>query len=117
MSSTTRNVAIIVVLAAVVAFVPAAGHGTRLLLDLLQLVFLGSLGFLGWRLYLEHRVALYSLGDRTRGILYGSIAAIALMLIGRGRLWSTGAGTAVWFVLIGGGIFGLYTVWRASRAY
>ena len=37
-----------------------------------------GIGYLGLRLYRENRVALYGLGDRYRGLLYGALALVGV---------------------------------------
>jgi hypothetical protein len=71
----------------------------------------------GCGLYREHRVALYSLGDRHRGLLYGSIAGGLFVYMARVRMWQTGIGELLWFVLIGGIAYALFVVFRRWRAY
>jgi hypothetical protein len=115
--ATARNVAIVLALAAAVAFVPGGGTTGGILSQILSIVFLAGLAFLGYRLYCEHRVTLYGLGDRTRAILYVSAALAVLALVGAGKLWDTGGGTLAWFALVGGAAFGLYHVVRSARTY
>jgi hypothetical protein len=115
--ASARNVAIVLALAAAVAFVPGGGTTGGVLGEILSIVFLGGLAFLGYRLYSEHRVTLFGLGDRPRAVLYVSAALAVLALVGAGKLWDTGGGTLAWFVLVGGAAFGLYYVVRTARAY
>ncbi len=75
---TTRNVLVIVVLAAAVDVLPGAGRAASVLSSLLQMVFLGGLGWFAYRLYREHRVGIFSLGDRMRGLLYASLVVAVL---------------------------------------
>ncbi len=59
-----------------------------------------GIGYLGLRLYREHRVALHGLGDRHRALLYGARRAGRVLLHGRApRMWETGLGELAWFVL------------------
>jgi multisubunit Na+/H+ antiporter MnhB subunit len=112
-----RNVLIILVLAAVVQFAPGGGDTAALvnaiLFTLLNVVFV----YFGVRFYREHRVDIQSLGDRGRALLYGGVAGIVLALAATGRWLDTGAGTAVWVVLIGGAIAALVAVFRQYREY
>jgi hypothetical protein len=112
-----RNIAIILALAAAVAFVPGGGNGAALvsaiLFTLLNVVFV----FFGVRFYRERRMDIYSLGDRGRALLYGGVAGIVLALAAAGRWLNSGAGAIVWIVLIGGSIAALVTVFREYREY
>lgn len=112
-----RNVAIILALAAFVMLAPGGGDASSGVLEVLVIAMLGSIGWLAVRLYREHRTDIYGLGDRSRAILYGSAALAALTLTATDRLWSSGAGTVVWFALMALAVYGVYGVFRASRQY
>ena len=114
---TARNVAIVLALAAVVAFAPGGREGSTLLGQLLSAVFLAAVVVILIRLYRQFRTDIFSLGDRSRGIFYASFAVLLLTLAGSGRLFAAGGpGTAAWFVLMGGASYGLYATWRQFRA-
>ena len=118
MSGTTaRNVAIILLLAAVVTFVPGGGTAADTVLALMSIVFFGGLAWFVARLYLEHRATIYGLGDRVRGLLYGSIGTVVITLTATPILWDTGPGTLVWFLLMGGASYALFAVYRSSQQY
>lgn len=113
-----RNIAIILVLAALVWLVPGGDTGSWTIYNLLTVILTAGLLFFGYRLYMEHRPTLFGLGDRNRGQLYASVAVIVLALIATGRLWGEGGlGALVWFALIGMGVWGIYRVWRAYQTY
>ena len=112
-----RNILIILALAAIVEFAPGGGDTAALinaiLFTLLNVVFV----YFGVRFYRERRVDIYALGDRGRALLYGGLAGIVLALAATGRWLDTGAGTALWIVLIGGSIAALVAVFRQYREY
>jgi len=112
-----RNVAIIAALAALVAFAPGGGTGSQVILQIFSILFLAGIVLMAYRLYREHRVALYGLGDRNRALLYGAVGLAVLAVAGTQKLWDTGAGTLVWFVMVALASFAVYTVFRASREY
>jgi hypothetical protein len=112
-----RNVLIIALLAVAVAFVPGGGTTSSVIVQILSFGFLVAITLWGFRLYREHRVDLYSLGDRNRTILYVSAGVALLTVTGTPRLWDTGAGVVAWFALIAAASFGAYTVFRAWRSY
>jgi hypothetical protein len=116
-SPVVRNVLIIVALAAVVAFLPGGGTGAGVLGELLFLAFAVGATFLLARLYRENRVAIFSLGDRYRGLLYGAVAAIVFAAAAAGRFLSTGPGIIAWLLLVGGASYALVMVWRHHREY
>ena len=79
-----------------------------------------GIGYFGLRMYREQRVALHSLGDYHRALLYGAVALIVFEWVAKERMWQTGFGELAWFVLAGIVVYSLLTVyrqWRAYRAY
>jgi hypothetical protein len=113
----TRNVAIVVVIAAAVYFLPGGGRAASAFEAALWVAFGVGIGYLGLRLYREHRVTLYSLGDRYRAMLYGALALGVLLFMARTRMWETGAGEVVWFALLAVVVYALFAVFRRWRAY
>jgi hypothetical protein len=112
-----RNVGIILVLAALVAFIPGGGTTADVIGAILSTLILVSLVFLVARLYREHRFDLGGLGDRWRGLLYGAIGIAILAMAARPRLSDTGGGTLVWVALLGCASYAVYMVWRHYRQY
>jgi hypothetical protein len=112
-----RNVAIILVLAAAVAFVPGGGTTASLIGGILSTLILVSFVLLAARYYREHRVDLDGLGDRWRGLLYSAIGVAILAMAARPRLRTTDGGTIVWIAMLGGAAYAVYTVWRHYREY
>ena len=114
---TARNVAIILAIAAAVYFIPGSSRATSTVEAVLWVGFGIAIGYLGLRLYREHRVSLHGLGDRHRALLYGAIAVGVFAVEARGRMWETGFGELAWFVLIALVIYALMEVYRYSRTY
>jgi hypothetical protein len=114
---TIVNIAIIALVALVVAFVPGGSNGASAILGVLSLGFLAALGMLGYRLYMENRFTLLSMSDRNRALLYGGITVATMTLIATQRLWNSGLGTLLWFVLLGGSVLSVYQAWVDSRRY
>ena len=113
-----RNFAILILIAVAVWRLPGGGTATTVVSNVLGILFAGGLIFFGYRMYMEHRGALFMLEDRVRALLYGSIGMIALTFIASIRLWDEGGfGVLVWLALIGAGVFGCVTVYRAAREY
>ena len=110
-----RNIAIIAVLAAAVAFLPGGGTGASTVATFFSIVMFGGIAWWMSRLYMEHREELFSLGDRNRAMLYGAFAVIVLTLAASSRLLSSGVGIIVWLTLMSASVFAMYTVWRAYR--
>jgi Kef-type K+ transport system membrane component KefB len=112
-----RNIAIILLLAAAVHFVPGGGDAAALVGALLSTAILASFVLLAARFYRERRMDIVGLGDRWRAVFYGSIAAIVLAMAARPRLIETGGGTLLWLAVVAGASFALYRVWRHYREY
>jgi hypothetical protein len=114
---TAAYVVVILALAAAVAFVPGGGTTANLLLWLIGVLFWGTLAWFLARLYREYREDLYSLGDRMRAVLYVSIGVAVLTVTATRKMWDTGAGLFLWFLLVGAASYGVFAVWRHWRAY
>jgi hypothetical protein len=114
---TARNVAIVVAIAAAVYFLPGGGRAASTFEAALWVGFAAGIGYLGIRLYREHRISLHSLGDRHRGMLYGAVALAVFAIAARGRMWGTGLGELIWFLLVGLVVYALLEVYRYSRTY
>jgi hypothetical protein len=116
-SKTIRNVAIVVAIAAGVYFIPGGEPAAATFERALWVAFGVAAGYLGLRLYREHRVTFHGLGDGHRALLYGGVALIVFEVAARPRLWSTGLGELVWFVLAAVALWALLEVFRHSRSY
>jgi hypothetical protein len=117
-STGLRNAAIVVLLALAVYAIPGGKTSAAFIGGLFSTLILVSLVFAAWRLYREHRITLYSLGDRDRGLVYGGIGAIVLAAAGSNKLLhGDGAGAVLWIALIGGAIYAFVTVYRNFKAY
>jgi hypothetical protein len=112
-----RNVAIVLAIAAAVYFVPGGGRVANTFEAALWAAFGIGVGYLGLRMYREHHVALHSLGDSHRGLLYGAVALAVFAYVARVRMWQTGSGELAWFVLAGLVVYSLLAVYRRWRAY
>jgi hypothetical protein len=115
--TTARNVVILVALAAAVAFLPGGGRTATFVSSLLGVAIGVIFVMLAVRMYRENRVTIFGLGDRHRALLYSGVAAIVVAMAGRTKLFHTGVGTLVFFVLVGGAVGALYAVWQHHRAY
>jgi hypothetical protein len=113
----TLYVGIILAIGAAVYFIPGGGRAANTFEAALWVAFGVGVGYFGLRMYREHHVALYGLGDRHRGLLYGAVALIVFEWAGRGRMWETGIGELAWFVLASVVVYSLLVVYRQWRAY
>src|SRR5947209_8590085 len=94
-----RNVLIVLGIAALIVLLPGGGKGANVAIQAVSLAFLASLAWIASLMYREHRVALYALGDQRRAIVYVAAGVATLTLTATHRMWSTGTGTIVWFLL------------------
>jgi hypothetical protein len=114
---TARNVGIIVAITAAVYFLPGGGRAASTFEAVLWVGFAVGIAYVGLRAYREYRVAIHGLGDRYRGLLYAAIAGGVFLLADRHRMWGTGIGELIWFVLVGLIVYALLAIYRYSRSY
>ena len=113
-----RNIAIILVLAVAVWKLPGGGTASRTIENIFAVLFVAGMAFFGYRMYMEHRETIFSLGERQRGLMYGAIALAAFALIATRRLWDAGGlGAMLWLLMLGASGWALYSVWRAYKTY
>ncbi|HEY2141764.1 MAG TPA: hypothetical protein VGG98_06865 [Solirubrobacteraceae bacterium] len=111
------NVAIVMAIAAAVYLLPGGGRAASTFEALLYVAFGVGIAYFGLRSYRENRVALYSLGERHRAVLYGALALVLFVIVAHRRMWQTGLGELAWFVLVGFAVYGLVAVYRHWRTY
>src|SRR5450631_2754672 len=116
-AKTARNVAIVLAIAAAVYFLPGGGRAASTVQAALGAGFAIAIGFLAVRTYRERRVAIHSLGDTHRALLYGGIALALFAYMARVRMWHTGIGELAWFLMVAFVVYALMEVFRHSRAY
>jgi hypothetical protein len=113
----TRNVGILLAIAAAVHFIPGGGRAASTFQAVLLVAFGVAVGCLGLWMYREQRVSLHSLGDPHRALLYGAIALVLFLWVGRTRMWLSSGGELAWFVLAGIVVYSLLVVYRQYRSY
>lgn len=114
---TARNVAIILLLALGVAFVPGGGNVAEAVLTAMVLGFLTGISWMLYTLGRRERLTLDTLSDGRRAILFGALGLIALLVAGTDELFSSGPGTLAWVVLLGASVMAIWQVWREANAY
>jgi hypothetical protein len=114
-----RNALIIVALALILWLAPGGAAAGSTVSNVLSIIFVGGLLFLGYRLYMENRETIFGLEDRQRWALYGGAALIAITLVATRRMWEEGGGlgAVIWLGLLAAGVYAIYGVWRAYREY
>ncbi len=112
-----RNVAIVAAIAALVDLAPGGGNATTAVLTVLLLAFLATLAMAGLQLYRENRLTVDSLSDRDRGIVYGAVGLVVLMVAGASKMLATGGGTLVWIGLLVLAVVAIARVWSSANSY
>jgi hypothetical protein len=112
-----RNVAIILVLALGVAFVPGGGDAADTVLTALTMGFLVGIAYLVYTLGRQNQLTLVSLSDGRRAILFGALGLIALLMTGTEEFFGSGFGTLVWIVLLGASVAAIWRVWLEANTY
>lgn len=118
MNSTVRNILIVLALAAIVGTLSGGVTAANVAIQAVTLAFLGSLCWFASIMYRQHRMTLYSLGDRRRALLYVAIGVGALTLTATSRMWNAGGAASVaWLLLLGGAAYTVFAVLWSARKY
>jgi hypothetical protein len=112
-----RNIAILLLIAAAVFVIPGGGQAASTFEAVLMVGFGVAIGYLGLRFYREYRTSLYGLGDQYRALFYLTVAFAAIAVIGQKRMWQTGLGELVWFILVGFVAYAAVALVRRARSY
>lgn len=114
---TLRDVAIIMVLALAVAFAPSGGNVAEAILTAITMGFLAGLAWMLFVLSRQNQLTLATLSDARRGILYGALGVIALLIAGSDMLLGSGGGTLLWIILLGCSVAAIWRVWIDANTY
>jgi hypothetical protein len=112
-----RNVAIIMALAFAVAFLPAGGNTAEVVLSAITMGFLAGIAWMLFTIGRQSQLTLATLSDGRRAILYAALGLIALLIAGSGELFSSGAGTLAWILLLGAAIGAIWRIWTEANSY
>lgn len=111
-----RNVAIIMLLALVVAFLPGGGNLADALLTALTMGLLAGIAWMVYVLSRENQLTLATLTDGRRAILYGAVGLIALLIAGTDKMFATGGGTLLWILLLAVAAAAIWRVWMEANS-
>ena len=106
-----RNIAIILLLAVGVAFVPGGGNAADTVLTALTMGFLAGISWMLYTMSRQQQLTLATLSDSRRAILYGALGLIALLIAGTDEMFDSGFGTLLWLVLLAGSIAAILRIW------
>lgn len=112
-----RNLAIIMLLAAAVAFVPGGGNGADVVYTVLTMGFLAGISWMLFVFSRENQLTLAALSDGRRAIFYGAFGMIALLIAGVDKLFASGGGTLLWIALLGVSIAAIWRIWLEANPY
>ena len=110
-----RNVAIVMLLALVVAFLPGGGNAAEALITALTMGLLAGVAWMVYTLSRENQLTLATLSDGRRVLLYGAVGMIALLIAGTDKLFATGGGTLLWIVLLAASVAAIWRVWMDAN--
>lgn len=114
---TARNVAIVMALAAAVAFLPSGGHVAEAVLTAITMCFLAAIAWAIFVISRERQLTLATLPDSRRAVLYGALGMIALLIAGQDELFSSGPGTLAWILLLAASVMAIFKVWSEAESY
>ena len=109
-----RNVAIIVLLALALTLLPAGSNVAEGILVFLGLVMGLAIVALLIRLWRDTGLQRDTLTDRQRWLIYGSMGAIALMVVGADELLSSGPGTVAWIAILAVSGWLIFNTWSRN---
>lgn len=112
-----RNILIIALLAAGIAFLPNGGNVASAVMTAISMAFLGAIAWTVYRLFYQFQTGILALDDSRRIMLYGAFGLIVLLVAGASKMWSTGPGTLVWLLLLAAALLGIWRVVAEARSY
>jgi hypothetical protein len=112
-----RNILIVMVLALAVAFLPSGGNIAEAVFTALTMGFLAAIAWAVYAFSRRSELTLAALSDGRRGILYGALGLIALLIAGTDELFATGGGTLLWLLLLGGAVAAIWRIWTEANTY
>lgn len=112
-----RNVAVVMLLALVVAFVPAGGNLADALLTAIAMAFLAGIAWFIFVFSRQNQLTLATLSDGRRALLYGALGAIALLIAGQDELLASGGGTLLWIALLAASVAAIWRVWIDAHSW
>jgi amino acid permease len=115
---TARNVAIIMLLALAVAFVPGGDAAADTTLSLLAMAFLAAIAWFVYTVYRQQRLTIDTLPDSRKAILFGAIGLIVFCIAATDQFSDWGGGAMVgWLVLLAVAVVAIIAVWREATTY
>lgn len=110
-----RNLAIVMLLALLVAFLPGGGNLADALLTALTMGLLAGIAWVVYTFSRENQLTLATLSDGRRAVLYGAVGLIALLIAGTDKLFGTGGGTLLWILLLAVAVAAIWRIWMEAN--
>jgi hypothetical protein len=111
-----RDIAIIMLLALVVAFLPGGGNLADALLTALTMGLLAGVAWMVYTVSRENQLTLATLSDGRRAALYGAVGLIALLIAGTDKMFDSGGGTMLWILLLAAAVATIWRVWMEANS-
>lgn len=112
-----RNVAIIMLLALGVAFIPGGGNAVDTVMTAILMAFLAGITWMLYTVGRQNQLTLATLSDGRRAIFYGAFGMLALLIAGQDKLWSSGGGTLLWILLLAASVVAIWRIWTEASSY
>ncbi len=112
-----RNFLIIALLALFIAEAPAGGNFANGVLAVMNVIFVGLIGFALYAAYRNNRLSFMALDETQRRMFVTAAGAIAPMIAGLDELFATGLGALLWIAVVGFSVFTMVRVVIDSRSY
>src|SRR5262245_3452150 len=117
MLQTVRNVAIILLLAAAVDFLPGGGEAAATVLAALTMIFLATIAWFAYTLYRSQEMTLATLSDGRRAGVFGAVGAMALLVVAYDDFTDMAGGILLWIALMAAAIGVIFVIWRDANTY
>jgi hypothetical protein len=111
-----RNVAIVMLLALPIAFLPNGENVAEALLAALTMALLAGLSWMLYTLSRQNQLTLATLTDGRRAILYGAFGLMALLIAGADKMFATGGGSVLWILLFATAAAAIWRVWMEANS-
>lgn len=111
-----RNILIIALLAAGVAFLPNGGNFADAVLTAITMAFLAGIAWTVYRIEYQYRTSMLALPESRRVILYSSFGLVVLLIAGASKMFSTGLGTMAWLLLMASALVGVWLIFSEARS-
>lgn len=112
------NWGIVLLIALLFTVAPGGDATLGLILTVIAVAFFTAIGFVGYRLFREHRFTLETMPDLDRGVLYAAVGLAFLAFAAAARLFDEGGVfVLLWIALLGLASYGVFWVWQRRERY